>query len=76
MEFQNRYLALVIIGKGTTCIPDQHKINAIIKISYIKIIIKWVSMHDLKQFTVLEFVMLSGRLFQSIRKIIISTCTS
>jgi len=26
-------LVLVITGKGTACIPDQHKINAIIKLA-------------------------------------------
>ena len=61
-------VALVITGKGSACILDQHKINTIIKISYTKInleLIKWVSIHDLKQFTVLEFTTFSGRLFQS-----------
>ena len=61
-------LVLVITGKGTACILDQHKINTIIKISYTKInleLIKWVSIHDLKQFTVREFTTFSGRLFQS-----------
>ena len=55
-------LASVITGKGTACIPDQHKI---IKISYTKInlgLIKWVSTHDLKQFTVLKFMTLYGRI--------------
>ena len=41
-------LVLVITGKGTACIPDQHKINTIIKISNTKInleLIKWVYLY-------------------------------
>jgi len=32
--FNKLVLASISTGKGTACIPDQHKINTIIKISY------------------------------------------